>query len=44
MALAALRRVPIHTFTFAFEEQEFNEEPVARQIAAAIETSITRRC
>jgi asparagine synthase (glutamine-hydrolysing) len=29
---------PIHTFTLAFEEQEFNEAPVARQIAAAIGT------
>jgi len=27
---------PIHTFTLAFEEQELNEGPVARQIAAAI--------
>jgi asparagine synthase (glutamine-hydrolysing) len=27
---------PIHTFTLAFEEQEFNEGPVARRIAAAI--------
>jgi asparagine synthase (glutamine-hydrolysing) len=29
---------PIHTFTLAFEEQEFNEAPIARQIAAAIGT------
>src|SRR5262249_31330633 len=29
---------PIHTFTLAFEEQEFNEGPIARQIAAAIGT------
>jgi len=29
---------PIHTFTLAFEEQLFNEGPVARQIAAAIGT------
>ena len=29
---------PIHTFTLAFEEQPFNEGPVARQIAAAIGT------
>jgi asparagine synthase (glutamine-hydrolysing) len=28
----------IHTFTLAFEEQEFNEGPVARRIAAAIGT------
>ncbi len=27
---------PIHTFTLAFEEQELNEGPIARQIAAAI--------
>jgi asparagine synthase (glutamine-hydrolysing) len=27
---------PIHTFTLAFEEQEFNEAPVARRIANAI--------
>ncbi|HEY7299562.1 MAG TPA: asparagine synthase (glutamine-hydrolyzing) [Xanthobacteraceae bacterium] len=27
---------PIHTFTLAFEEQEFNEGPIAREIAAAI--------
>ena len=29
---------PIHTFTLAFEEQEFNEAPISRQIAAAIGT------
>jgi asparagine synthase (glutamine-hydrolysing) len=29
---------PIHTFTLAFEEQEFDEAPVARRIAAAIGT------
>ena len=29
---------PIHTFTLAFEEQELNEGPVARKIAAAIGT------
>ena len=29
---------PIHTFTLAFEEQEFNEGPIARRIAAAIGT------
>ena len=29
---------PIHTFTLAFEEAEFNEAPVARRIAAAIGT------
>jgi asparagine synthase (glutamine-hydrolysing) len=29
---------PIHTFTLAFEEQEFNEGPAAKQIAAAIGT------
>jgi asparagine synthase (glutamine-hydrolysing) len=27
---------PIHTFTLAFEEEELNEGPIARQIAAAI--------
>ncbi|HEX5103109.1 MAG TPA: asparagine synthase C-terminal domain-containing protein, partial [Pirellulaceae bacterium] len=27
---------PIHTFTLAFEEQQLNEGPIARQIAAAI--------
>src|SRR5690348_7780176 len=29
---------PIHTFTLAFEEQELNEGPIARQISAAIGT------
>src|SRR5262249_40275188 len=29
---------PIHTFTLAFEEQELNEGPIARQIASAIGT------
>jgi asparagine synthase (glutamine-hydrolysing) len=29
---------PIHTFTLAFEEQEFNEGPIARRIAEAIGT------
>ena len=29
---------PIHTFTLAFEEEELNEGPIARQIAAAIGT------
>lgn len=29
---------PIHTFTLAFEEQELNEGPIARQIADAIGT------
>lgn len=29
---------PIHTFTLAFEEQEYNEGPAARRIAAAIGT------
>lgn len=29
---------PIHTFTLAFEEQELNEGPVAKKIAAAIGT------
>jgi asparagine synthase (glutamine-hydrolysing) len=29
---------PIHTFTLAFEEQELNEGPVAKRIAAAIGT------
>src|SRR5207248_5001381 len=29
---------PIHTFTLAFEEREFNEGPDAREIAAAIGT------
>lgn len=31
-------QTPIHTFTLTFEEQEFNEGPIARQIAAAIGT------
>jgi asparagine synthase (glutamine-hydrolysing) len=31
-------QTPIHTFTLAFEEQELNEGPIARQIAAAIGT------
>jgi asparagine synthase (glutamine-hydrolysing) len=31
-------QTPIHTFTLAFEEQELNEGPFARQIAAAIGT------
>ncbi len=31
-------RSPIHTFTLAFEEQEFNEGPVAKRIADAIGT------
>lgn len=31
-------RSPIHTFTLAFEEQELNEGPIARKIAAAIGT------
>jgi asparagine synthase (glutamine-hydrolysing) len=29
---------PIHTFTLAFQEEEFNEGPIARRIAAAIGT------
>jgi asparagine synthase (glutamine-hydrolysing) len=29
---------PVHTFTLAFEEKEFNEGPIARRIAAAIGT------
>jgi asparagine synthase (glutamine-hydrolysing) len=29
---------PVHTFTLAFEEQELNEGPVAKRIAAAIGT------
>jgi asparagine synthase (glutamine-hydrolysing) len=29
---------PVHTFTLAFEEQELNEGPIARRIAAAIGT------
>ena len=31
-------RSPVHTFTLAFEEQELNEGPFARKIAAAIGT------
>ncbi|HKI64158.1 MAG TPA: asparagine synthase (glutamine-hydrolyzing) [Burkholderiales bacterium] len=31
-------RAPVHTFTLAFEEQAYNEGPIARQIAAAIGT------
>jgi asparagine synthase (glutamine-hydrolysing) len=31
-------RSPVHTFTLAFEEQEFNEAPIARRIASAIGT------
>ncbi len=31
-------RAPVHTFTLAFEEQELNEGPFARKIAAAIGT------
>jgi asparagine synthase (glutamine-hydrolysing) len=31
-------RSPIHTFTLAFEEREFNEGPTARRIATAIGT------
>jgi asparagine synthase (glutamine-hydrolysing) len=31
-------RAPVHTFTLAFEEQEFNEGPVARRTADAIGT------
>src|SRR5438445_1971270 len=31
-------KTPIHTFTLAFEEQELNEGPIARRIAAAIGT------
>ncbi len=30
---------PVHTFTLAFEEEEFNEGPVARRIASAIGTN-----
>ncbi len=30
---------PIHTFTLAFEEQELNEGPIAKRIAAAIGTN-----
>ena len=33
---------PIHTFTLAFEEQELNEGPIARRIAAAIGTRASR--
>lgn len=29
---------PVHTFTLAFEEQELNEGPIARQVAEAIGT------
>jgi len=29
---------PVHTFTLAFEEEEFNEGPIARRIAEAIGT------
>ncbi len=35
------QRTPIHTFTLAFEEQEFNEGPIARRIAQAIGTQHT---
>ena len=40
MANLAMRaqRGPVHTFTLAFEEQELNEGPAARRIAAAIGT------
>ena len=31
-------QTPIHTFTLAFEEQELNEGPIAKRIAAAIGT------
>lgn len=31
-------RGPVHTFTLAFEEEEFNEGPMARRIAQAIGT------
>jgi len=31
-------QTPVHTFTLTFEEQEFNEGPVARQVAEAIGT------
>ncbi len=34
-------KTAIHTFTLAFEEQEFNEGPVARRIAQAIGTHHT---
>lgn len=31
-------RTPVHTFTLAFEEEEYNEGPIARRIAGAIGT------
>jgi asparagine synthase (glutamine-hydrolysing) len=31
-------RTPVHTFTLAFDEGEFNEGPIAKRIAAAIGT------
>src|SRR5262249_26549301 len=31
-------KTPIHTFTLAFEEQELNEGPIAKRIAAAVGT------
>jgi asparagine synthase (glutamine-hydrolysing) len=31
-------RAPVHTFTLAFEEPEYNEGPIARRIATAIGT------
>src|SRR5882762_5528319 len=31
-------RAPVHTFTLAFDEPEYNEGPIARRIAAAIGT------
>jgi len=31
-------RTPVHTFTLAFGEEEYNEGPIARRIAAAIGT------
>jgi asparagine synthase (glutamine-hydrolysing) len=34
-------RGPVHTFTMAFEEQELNEGPIARRVAAAIGTRHT---
>lgn len=34
-------QAPVHTFTLAFEEQELNEGPAARRIAAAIGTDHT---
>ena len=41
-AVANLARLaaqaPVHTFTLAFEEEELNEGPIARRIAAAIGT------